>query len=113
MERLPHILGSLIGCGIKDVVVEVNMNAGVHYLKAGPGDDGWLIVAGKEEGEWRGRATAVRRRFGEWRTARHSPTRLEYVWLRKGKSWGLEPAPPAEGNPDGDRCWCIGSTCWT
>ena len=68
MERLPDILGSLIGCGVRDVVVvafqEVNMSAGVHYLKAGPGDDGWLIVAGKNEGEWRGRATAIRRRFG-------------------------------------------------
>ena len=38
------MLGSLIGCGIRDVAVvafqEVNMTAGVHYLKAGPADSG-------------------------------------------------------------------------
>ena len=67
MERLPDILNSLSSL-LGDVVVvafqEVNMNAGVHYLKAGTVTDPWLIVAGKLEGEWRGRATAVRRQFG-------------------------------------------------
>ena len=42
------------GPNLGDVVVvafqEVNMNPGIHYLKAGPEADSWLIVAGKQEG---------------------------------------------------------------
>ena len=68
MDRLPDILATLGIMGIGDVAIvafqEVNMQEGIHYLKAGPTTDEWLIVAGKQQGEWRGRATAVRRSLG-------------------------------------------------
>ena len=76
-ERLPEILQALPLLGLKQVDVvafqEVNMDPGIHYGKAGRGDAEWVLVAGKEEGEWRGRATAVRKRLGIIRHRQTAP----------------------------------------
>ena len=52
MDRLPDILGMM---GLGDTVLvafqEVNMEAGIHYLKAGAVADQWIIVAGKQPGD--------------------------------------------------------------
>ena len=65
-SRLPEILEAMPALGLAHVELvafqEVNMEAGIHYGKAGSKGREWLIVAGKSE--WRGRATAVRRTLG-------------------------------------------------
>ena len=66
-ERLSEILDTP-GLGLGDVSLvafqEVNMGPGVHYKKAGKGNDEWIVVAGKQDGEWRGRAIAVKKQLG-------------------------------------------------
>ena len=94
MDRLPDILGTLGIMGIGGVAIvafqEVNMQEGIHYLKAGPMTDEWLIVAGKQQQEWRGRATAVRRSLG-------------VVVRRQLQANGLGVCVAAQSHPHGDR----------
>ena len=40
------------------------MDPGVHYGKTGNGSEEWIVVAGKQDGEWRGRAIAVKKQLG-------------------------------------------------
>ena len=67
-EKLAEILETLPGLGLGEVGLvafqEVNMDPGVHYGKAGKGNDEWVVVAGKQDGEWRGRAIAVKKQVG-------------------------------------------------
>ena len=71
MDRLPEVVSTMPALGLADVQLiafqEVNVDKGIHYLKAEVSGIKWTIGAAKEEGEWRGRATAVRR----WGVIKH------------------------------------------
>ena len=66
MERLPEILPTLPARSLNHVEFtsfeEVNAEPGKKYFKAGSKEDPWMIVVAKKEGEWRGRAIAVKHR---------------------------------------------------
>ena len=67
-EKLTEILDTLPGLGLGEVGLvafqEVNMDPGVHYGKEEKGSDEWIVAAGKQDGEWRGRAIAVKKQVG-------------------------------------------------